>query len=327
MKVILSDAALARVQQRLDALGLDLEYLVMDADRRITCRGNTVAEADANPEAMWMSLDLFAGGRLEPFFRIALTSASLKWLQTFNAGLDSPLFRQIFDRGVRMSNSTAQAPAIAEYILAQVISEWHPISRQRAAQAAHQWERISFRELSQTNWLIIGYGNIGRETAKRAKAFGARVTGIRRNVAPDPFADEIAPLSDLPRLLPEADIVVLASSLTETTRHTADAGFFAAMKEGSYLVNVGRGGLVVEGDLLKALDVDRPGRAILDVFEVEPLPKESPFWDHPKVRLTAHCSPSSAGTFLRGDQLFVDNLARYARAEPLISEVTKATFG
>jgi phosphoglycerate dehydrogenase-like enzyme len=276
---------------------------------------------------MWMSLDAFATGGLEPFFRIALSSPSLKWLQTFNAGLDSPLFRQIFDRGVRMSNSNAQAIAIAEYVLAQVLSEWHPIAAQRAAQKAHDWKRIGFRELSQSEWLIVGYGAIGRETAKRAKGFGARVVGVRRNLAPDSHADAIAPLADLPKLLPEADIVLLAASLTESTRHLANAEFFAAMKEDSFLVNIGRGGLVDEAALLTALPRKRPALAILDVFETEPLPTESPFWDHPQVRLTAHCSPSSAGTFLRGDQLFLDNLARYLKGEPLVTEVTASTFG
>ncbi|MGD0189782.1 MAG: D-2-hydroxyacid dehydrogenase [Rhizomicrobium sp.] len=326
MKLILSEAGLARVEIPLQALGLDLEPMVVSTDGAIHANGQAVAEDAIRPEVMWMSLDLFVNRGLGPFFRVALSSPSLKWLQTFNAGLDSPLFKQIFDRGVRISNSNAQAPAISEYILAQVLAEWHPVKAQRAAQATHEWSRIGFRELSQSRWLIVGYGNIGRETAKRAKAFGAHVIGIRRSPGADDVADAIAPMSALPSLLPDADVVVLTAPLTEATHHLADARFFAAMKDGAYLVNVGRGGLVDEAALLAALDTNRPGLAILDVFETEPLPKDSPFWDHPLVRMTAHCSPASTGTFLRGDQLFLDNLARYARGGTLITEVTERTF-
>jgi phosphoglycerate dehydrogenase-like enzyme len=326
MKLVLSEAGLARVENPLRALGLDLELIVVSADGAIRANGQSVSEDALRPETMWMSLDLFVNRGLDPFFRIALSSPLLKWLQTFNAGLDSPLFKKIFDRGVRISNSNAQAPAIAEYILAQVLAEWHPLKAQRAAQAAHEWTRIGFRELSQSRWLIVGYGNIGRETAKRAKSFGAHVTGIRRSPGADPVADVIAPMSELPSLLPASDIVVLTAPLTDATHHLADARFFAAMKDGAIFVNVGRGGLVDETALLAALDTNRPGLAILDVFETEPLPKDTPFWDHPKVRMTAHCSPASTGTFARGDQLFLDNLARYARGETLITEVTERTF-
>jgi phosphoglycerate dehydrogenase-like enzyme len=224
-----------------------------------------------------------------------------------------------------MSNTHAQAPGIADYILTQVLAEWHPIGDQRAAQAEHAWARLPFRELAESEWLIVGYGHIGRETARRARAFGARVIGVRRTLAPDPYADAIAPFSDLPRLLPQADIVVLAASLNGTTQHLADARFFAAMKEGAILVNVGRGGLVAEHDLL-SLDRDRPALAILDVFEVEPLPKESPFWDHPKVRVTGHCSAATAGMFARIDRVFWDNTARYAKGEPLLHEVNASNF-
>lgn len=327
MNVFLTEAALGRVQPQLAALDLELRLAVLCPDGKIRLDGQPIAEGAVGPEVVWMSLDAFASHQLEPFFRLALTDPAVKWVQTFNAGLDSPLFRQIFDRGVKLSNSSAQAAAIAEYILAQVLSEWHPIRAQRAAQADHAWKRISFRELGQSHWLIVGYGHIGRETAKRAKAFGARVTGIRRRQEPDEFADAIHLLEDLPTLLPQADIVVLSTSLTGTTRRLADAAFLARLKPGAILVNVGRGGLVDEAALLKALDGDRPGLAILDVFETEPLPADSPFWDHPKVRLTAHCSPSSAGTVARGDALFLDNLGRFARGEPLRNEVTAATFG
>src|SRR3972149_3844535 len=119
----------------------------------------------------------------------------------------------------------------------------------REAQAHHEWRRIEFREIGGMHWLIVGFGTIGQETARRARAFGARVTGIRRDVAPHPDADRVAPLEALPSLLPESDIVVLSCPLNDATRDMADGGFFSRMKAGSMLVNVGRGGLVDEAAL------------------------------------------------------------------------------
>jgi phosphoglycerate dehydrogenase-like enzyme len=168
--------------------------------------------------------------------------------------------------------------------------------------------------------VIIGFGAIGEGVARRVKAFGATVTGVRRDQAPHPSADAIASLNDLPRLLPEADVVVLACPLTPETRRVANAGFFAAMKEGSVLVNVGRGGLVDEPALLAALDRGAPEHAVLDVFETEPLPADSPFWAHPRVSLTPHNSGATDGQGRRNDELFLENLGRYVRGEPLLNQ-------
>ncbi|MCR5877996.1 NAD(P)-dependent oxidoreductase [Phenylobacterium sp. J367] len=189
----------------------------------------------------------------------------------------------------------------------------------RAAQAKHAWDRLPFREINGSNWLVIGFGAIGQNVAQRARAFGATVTGVRRNQAPHPAADAIAPIADLPNLLPEADVVVLSIPLTPESRHLADAGFFAAMKTASVLVNVGRGGLVDEDALLAALDAGKPEHALLDVFAVEPLPAESRFWDHPRVTLTPHSSGITTGQHTRNDALFAENLQRFVEGRDLLN--------
>lgn len=323
---MLHSGALRRVEERLRKAGLPFELYVVDQDGRITHNGAAVAQGEVKPEVVWASLDTYLGGQFRTFFSVAMESPSVKWVQTFNAGLDLPIFREIVRKGIRLSNSSAQAVAIAEFVMGQVLSEWYPTAEYRAAQAAHEWRRVSFRELSQCRWLIVGYGHIGREVAKRAKGFGAHVAGVRRTAKRDAFVDEIGGLGDLPRLLPEADIVVLASALNDATRDIANARFFERMKKGSILVNIGRGGLVDEDALVAALDKDTPRVAILDVFRVEPLPKESPLWDNPKIRISAHTSPSSGGTVARGDQLFLDNLALYASGERLLTEVDESFF-
>jgi phosphoglycerate dehydrogenase-like enzyme len=209
---------------------------------------------------------------------------------------------------------------MADYVLWGVLDALQDGPRRRAAQAAREWARLPFREIDGSRWVIVGFGAIGQAVAVRARAFGAQVTGVRRNPAPDPAAERIASPADLPSLLPEADVVVLCAPATPQTRHIADAGFFARMKPGAVFVNVGRGALVDEPALLAALARGVPDHAVLDVFETEPLPPDSAFWGHPRVTLTAHASGFSAGNALRNDRLFVENLDRWIGGRPLLDE-------
>jgi phosphoglycerate dehydrogenase-like enzyme len=326
MKILLHGGALRRVEERLHKLGLPLDLYVVDQDGVIRRDGAVVERGDARPEVVWASLDTFPGGQFRTFFGVAMECPDVKWVQTFNAGLDLPIFLDIVRKGIRLSNSSAQAVAMAEFVIAQVVSEWYPFAQYRTAQAAHEWKRVPFRELSQSRWVIVGYGNIGREIARRVKAFGAHVTGVRRSTKTDEFADEMTTLRDVGRVLPEADVVVLACALNDETRDMAGPAFFGKAKAGSILVNVGRGGLVDEDALVVALNKGAPGVAILDVFREEPLPATSALWDHPKIRISAHTSPASNGTLARSDQLFLDNLALYARGERLLTEVDESFF-
>jgi phosphoglycerate dehydrogenase-like enzyme len=326
MKILLHSGALRRVENGLKSTGLALDLYVAEADGSIKLNGATVAPEAVQPEVVWASLDTFMGSQYELFFRTAMSASGVKWVQTFNAGIEAPVFREIVRKGIRLTNSKAQAVAMAEYVMAQVVAEWYPIAQYRSAQAAREWRRVGFRELSQSHWLIIGYGNIGREVAVRAKAFGARVTGVRRSARADGLADQVTVLGDVPRLLPEADVVVLACALNDETRDLVRPAFLERMKAGSILVNVGRGGLVDEAAMLAALDRGTPAVAILDVFQKEPLPADSPLWAHKAVRVTAHTSATGSGTVARGDRQFLDNLALYAAGKRLINEVDESFF-
>ena len=250
-----------------------------------------------------------------------------RWAQTFNAGLDHPFFTQLMAKGLRLSKSNAQAPAIAEYVVCHALSLLHPIVAQAAAQAAHDWKRVPFREIGSSRWLMVGFGSIGTEIAKRIQPFGAHLTVVRRNPAPEALAADVRPTADLPALLPDADVVVLACALNDQTRGMADAAFFKAMKPGAILINIARGGLVDEDALRVGLDRDQPAMAVLDVFETEPLPVDAWFWDHPKVRVTAHCSNAGNAAPDRGDALFLENLRRYLAGEPLINEADRSEVG
>lgn len=297
-----------------------VQPLLMQEDGSILLDGRPVSIDDAQPQAAWANADVFFGAASRAFMTALLKAPKLAWVQSGAAGFDHPIFGQLVDKGARLTTSHGQAVGMAEYVLAGVLDVFQHGPERRAAQQAHDWKRIEFREVMGSRWLIVGFGAIGQGVAQRAKAFGAHVTGVRRDQAPHPAADRIAALGDLPALLPDADVVVLCAPLTAETRHVADAGFFAAMKDDAVLVNVGRGPLVDEPALLAALDAGRPAHAILDVFETEPLPADSRFWAHPRVTLTPHASGITSGQHVRNDQLFLENLRRYVAGETLLHE-------
>jgi phosphoglycerate dehydrogenase-like enzyme len=320
-QVLLMRAAYERILPLLEEAQINIDPILVEMDGTLSHEGNAVTIEQVNPKATWLSIDAMIGGPVREFAITILKSETLTWMQTGSAGFDNPMFKMVLDKGVRLTNSDAQAPAIAEYVLAQVLAHFQPTFERVEAQANRTWTRLSFREISQTTWMIIGYGNIGQEIGKRAKGFDAHVIGVRHSGRPADYADEMLRQSDLLASLPKADVVVLACPLNEDTRLMANGNFFAQMKEGATLVNIGRGDLVDEDALLTALDSGTLDAALLDVFRTEPLPEESPLWAHPKVRVTAHTSASSTGTVARGDQLFVGNLKKFLAGDPLKNEV------
>ncbi|MEO0359704.1 MAG: NAD(P)-dependent oxidoreductase, partial [Pseudomonadota bacterium] len=303
IRVGMYEGSHAHIRDRLDdlKLDLDLDVVVFDREGRFDVDGALTAPEDVSLDYLWLSTHLVADDAQKAAFDVALRLKSLAVLQTFNAGLDNPIYRRIAERGVRLCNSSAQGVAIAEYVFAQILSVFHPIEEQRTMQAAREWRVTPFREISQTRWVIAGFGPIGRATAARAKAFGAHVTALRRSTERDPSVDRMGVLDDLPEVLPEADVILLACPLTEATRDLAGPAFFEATKPGAILVNIARGGVVDDAALIAALDAERLGAAVLDVFRTEPLPADDPLWSHPKVRVTPHTSFAGDGSRGRWD--------------------------
>lgn len=310
-----------RIKQRLDALGLDLDVIPFQLDGKFDIGGDRVDPSDVDLDYLWLSPELSLEGGLKTAFEIALKCRSIKVLQTFNAGLDAPAYKQISARGVRICNSSAQSIAISEYVMAQVLALFQPLAEQRALQARKAWQRTPFREIAGTGWLIIGFGPIGRAIAQRAKAFAADISVIRRSPQTGPTVDRAGTTADLPEFLASADVIVLACPLNEATRGLAGKAFFDAIKPGAVLVNIARGGLIDDAAMIGALDEGRLAAAVLDVFQTEPLPADHPLWAHPRIRLTSHTSFAGDGVRRRWEQLFLDNLPRFVKGEALLQEV------
>ena len=318
--ILLHENAHARVQSRLPKTG-DVRFACVNDQGDFQLEGTPIVSQDLAVDGAWMSLDFMANTSSRSFAVHALKSKTLTWMQTAAAGLDNAFFQDVMNKGVRITNSDAQAPAIAEFVMSQLLMHYHPVKQRFDAQENHAWTRLAFREISGGTWTIIGFGNIGQEIGKRARGFDAHVIGVRRSGGKHAHANEIVHPDDVRDLLPKSDVVVLACPLTDATAQMGNDAFFQEMKEGSTLINIGRGGLVDEASLIKGLAVGKPDFAILDVFETEPLPQDNALWDHPQIAISSHTSAFGSGTAARGDALFLENLDHFLNGTDFRNEV------
>lgn len=318
MRVLLTATAHERFGHRLPP---HVEPVVMPGDG--TLAGGTAWE-DSAVEVAWPTADLFEPeAPLRPFFAFLLQSETLRWIQSPAAGVDAPVFAQLVRKGIRLTTSHVTDIPISEYVLRSVLDHYQRPQEWQASSAERAWRRHDFREVHGTTWLIIGLGSIGSATAARARVFGAEVIGVRRTPSGDEPVDRMVTPDQVAGVVGEADVVVLAAPASAETRHLVDAAFLSAMKPASLLVNIARGALVDEAALLAALDAGTTlEAAVLDVTATEPLPADSPLWDHPAVTITPHDAAGGTGRFERAADLFLENLERYRAGDPLRHEVT-----
>lgn len=248
------------------------------------------------------------------------------WLHSFSAGVDKILTPEVAASSVVLSSSSGiHATPIAEHILASLLLFARGFVKTFSAQQRHEWKKDeSLGELRDSQVLIVGLGAIGREAARLAHAFGARVIAVSRsgNGKPD-FVERLEKSEELLALLPEADYVVITLPGTDETKRLFDKEKFALMKKSAVLINIGRGTIVNELDLIDALNGGVIAGASLDVFEKEPLPAESPLWDMHNVIVTPHHSGLSHRYMDRAITLLCKNISAYIKGAPLPSLVDK----
>jgi len=283
------------------------------------------AEAD-RVEVFFRSPELNIVSRNSSPLREALADLmngkSLRWVQSGSAGVERPAYYDLLKRGIRLTNASGvHAEPIAQYVIMQMLNR---VKRTRAhlqLQAAHRWESIGGGELTGLTLGIVGFGGIGRVVARLGKAFGMRVVASKRTRVEDPTLDRLYSPDQLGALLAESDFVVLAAPQNQRTLKMIDEVALEQMKPKALLINVARGGLVDEEALIAALRRNRIGGAVLDVTAVEPLPETSPLWDLPNCVITAHDSGFSPLSLERTLRLFLDNLDRFRKGEPLLNEI------
>ena len=251
-----------------------------------------------------------------------LNGRSLRWFQSPGAGFDNPVFAALLERGVRLTNASGiHAEPIAQYIFTYVLHWERDVAAHQQQARSRTWKIIHSGDLTSKTLGIVGLGGIGLAAARVGKAFGMRVLGLRRSRADQPYIDRLCAPEQLEELLAESHYVVLSLPLNDETRHTIDAPQIAAMRSDAVLINVARGGVVNEAALIHALRSHAIRGATLDVTQTEPLPDDSPLWTLDNCVITPHDAGYSPRADERLTALFLENLARYAKGDPLRNEV------
>jgi len=258
---------------------------------------------------------------------IAEAAPRLKWIQLTSAGADRLLNSGFIQGGVTVTTvSGLHATPIGEYVLTTMLMFAKGAPRLLRAQLQREWSRYMPKELYGATVGIVGMGHIGGEVARLAHAFGCRVIATRRSTAEatSHAHAELLPAGELPRLLGESDYVVLCVPLTTETRGMIGEWELRAMKPSAVIVNIARGPVIVEAELVRALREGWIAGAALDVFETEPLPAESPLWEMEQVIVTPHISGGTEIYNERAVGIFAANLRRYLAGEPLENVVDPA---
>jgi phosphoglycerate dehydrogenase-like enzyme len=242
----------------------------------------------------------------------------LRVVQTVTAGVEALLPH--IPPGVTLCNARGVHDAgTAEWVVAAMLAAVREFRHFAAEQAARRWSYRFTDSLAGKTVLIVGYGSIGRAVERRLAGFEVDV----RRVARSP-RDGVEPVSRLPELLPEADVVVVLAPVTEETIGMVDAGFLALMKDGALLVNAARGSLVVTDALVEELRRGRL-RAALDVVAPEPLGADHPLWGLPNVLITPHVAGSTSVSATRVLEFVRAQAVRFARGQPL-ANVVRGTY-
>ncbi|MEP2774971.1 MAG: D-2-hydroxyacid dehydrogenase [Luteolibacter sp.] len=258
-------------------------------------------------------------------------ASQLAWVQVMSAGVDRYLQNQplMENDGIVLTNYRGvHGPAIADHAMGMLLYLTRNLNFYANEQEKGNWSRGNAGKeavaLEGKTMLVVGIGGIGTEIAQRAHGFGMRVIGTRRSDSPSPdFIEKVGKPDDLLSMLPEADVVALAVPLTPETTHLLNAEAFAAMKPGSYLINIARGKVVDTDAMLDVLKSGKLAGACLDVTEPEPLPKDHALWSQPNVIITPHVAANSEVTNQRRAALLRENLRRFAAGEPLLNVVDK----
>ncbi len=248
-------------------------------------------------------------------------AASLRWIQLISAGVPQGLCGPARERGITVTNLAGlYGPSIAEHALGLMLMLAHNLHAAHRNQQQRRWDRDVMRsmtDLAGKTLAVVGLGNIGRNIARLARAFGMRVVGCRRTDRPVPEADRLYPCAELHALLGEGDFVAVALPLTARTEGLLGPAEFAAMRPGAFYVNVSRGGVAREAALLHALRSGKLAGAGLDVFADEPLPPEHPLWDMPQVIVTPHVSGEVVNQSALPAERFARNLRNWLAGGPL----------
>ncbi len=251
---------------------------------------------------------------------------NLKWLQTMWAGTDEYEGDGILPSGVIMSSSSgSNSLSVAEHMLAGLLALCRRLPTYRDSQKAHRWtDEGMMKTIYGGTVLVVGAGHVGSTFGGMCRALGARTIGLKRKVTgPVEGFDQVFPLEELDRLLPQADVVALTLPHNPQSVGLMNRARIALMKEDAILLSAGRGTVLDQQALVEAMEGGKLWGAALDVTVPEPLPEDSPLWDVPNLLLTPHVGGGMRLEITRRKcvEIALDNLRRYMAGEPLVNRV------
>ena len=286
-------------------------------DLDVTWFTNTAEAMAVAPHAEIGWFDMYDKDKMG---EIIATATNLKWLNSIYAGVEHFPLEQLKSQGTILTNGAGLNSApIAEFAIMMMLAAAKRSDLIVDNQRQHNWLETppGTTEIDDSKALIIGYGGIGQQIAKKLSGFDVEVTAVRRTETGEP---NVIGLDDWRDRLGEFDWIFVSAPATSDTKHLLGADEFAAMKSSAWLINVARGSLVDQDALLSALNEKAIGGAALDVADPEPLPSDHPLWDAPNCIITMHLSGvAQTRMFQRAAARFVKNLERYRNGEEMIA--------
>lgn len=255
-----------------------------------------------------------------------LANHGVRWVHSRVAGLDKILFPELIESAVPLTNGTGVfSPSLGEFALAAILYFAKDFRRMLRNQEAGRWAPFEVEEVAGQTVGIVAYGDIGRAVASRVHAMGMHVLALKRHApaSPDPLVTRLYGTSELLSMLALCDYVVVAAPLTPETHHMLSDPAFAAMKPNAVVINIGRGPVIDQAALVRAL-VDRKIKgAGLDVFEQEPIPPGDPIYKFENVLVSPHCADHTRDWLNQAMRFFLAQYNRFCIGEPLANIVDK----
>jgi phosphoglycerate dehydrogenase-like enzyme len=251
----------------------------------------------------------------------------VQWVHSLSAGVENICFPALVESPVPVTNARGVFKrSLGEFTLAAIFFFAKDLRRMLRNQAAERWEQFDIEEVHGRTLGVVGYGELGRAAAERAHAMGMRIIALRRRPElskDDPIVDKFFSIEDRARLMEESDYVVAAAPQTPETLGLVGEKEIRAMKATAVVINIGRGSVIDEPALIRALQENRIRGAALDVFATEPLPAGHPFWKLENVLISPHCADHTSDWLDRAMDLFVTNFERFQKGESLLNVIDK----
>ena len=252
---------------------------------------------------------------------------SVRWIHSMSAGVEKILFPELVESAVPLTNGKGVfTNALAEFALASILFFAKDLRQLVRNQQTGQWKQFDIEVIRGQVLGIVGYGDIGRESARLARAFGMKVVAVRRRAAlsnQHPDLERTYSPDGLRDMLAICDYVLVTTPLTPETRGMIGEGELAVMKTSAVIINLGRGPVVVESALIAALTSKKIRGAALDVFDEEPLPEGHPFYGLENVLLSPHSADHTVGWADLAMHVFIENFERFRTGQPLLNIVDK----